>query len=294
MARLELLPLAVAELHGGPGNVVDALLADDFGCFPSAAPAREQIAGLVLRGGYPEVQSKSRRGRQAWFRSYLEGRLFKDFETLYAARGDYVSRLRALAPWLAGISGNLLRYANVANDLAVDDRLAKRYVEALELMAVLRRAPAWRKGRAKRLMTAMPKLHFVDTGLACHLLGLRDERQLLASSHYGGLLESLIYMECCKHAAWAEEEADVWHFRDARKREVDIVLERADGRIVGVEVKASATVRREDFKGLAALAELAGGCFERGLVFYGGERVLPFRVGERQFQAVPMGFLCAA
>lgn len=101
-------------------------------------------------------------------------------------------------------------------------------------------------------------------------------------------------MECCKHAAWAEEEADMWHFRDARKREVDIVLERADGRIVGVEVKASATVRREDFKGLAALAELAGDSLERGLVFYGGERVLPFRVGERQFQAVPMGFLCAA
>lgn len=292
MARLELLPLAVTELHGRPGNIVTNLLAGDFGCFP-AAPPREQVAGLVLRGGYPEVQSKSRRGRQAWFRSYLEGRLFKDFETLYAARGDYVSRLRALAPWLAGVSGNLLKYANVANDLAVDDRLAKRYVEALELMAVVRRTPAWRKGRAKRL-TAMPKLHFVDTGLACHLLGLRDERQVLASGHYGGLLESLIYMECCKHAAWADEEAAVWHFRDARKREVDIVLERTDGRIVGVEVKASATVRREDFKGLAALAELAEGSFERGVVLYGGERVLPFRVGERQFQAVPMGFLCAA
>ena len=126
MARLELLPLSVTELHGQPLNVIDHLSAGDFTNVPAASATREDIAGLVLRGGYPEVQSKSRRGRQAWFRSYMEGRLYKDFETLHAARGDYFSKLRALAPWLAGASGNLLKYSNVANDLELDDRLSKR------------------------------------------------------------------------------------------------------------------------------------------------------------------------
>ena len=293
MARLELLPLAVAEIHARPLNVVDYLAAGDFSRVPSAPTTREGIADRLLRGGYPEVQDKTPRGRQAWFRSYLEGRLYKDFEALHAARGDYFSKLRALAPWLAGISGNLLKYANVANDLELDDRLAKRYVEMLELMYIVRRVPAWLRGRAKRQATRMPKLHYVDTGLACHLLGLRDERQLLASAHYGGLLESFVYMECCKHAAWAEEEVGCWHFRDNRKREVDIVLERADGRIIGIEVKASASIRREDFKGLAALAELAGGTFERGILFYGGQQALPFDVGGRRFQALPLGLLLA-
>ena len=291
MARLELLPLAIAELGGQPLNVVDHLWAGDFTSAPTTPTTREEIASLVLRGGYPEVQSKSRRGKQAWFRSYIDGRLYKDFETLHAARGDYLSKLRALAPWLAGVSGNLLKYANIANDLELDDRLSKRYVEVLELMHIVRRLPAWTKGRAKRQATRMPKLHYVDTGLACHLLGLRGERQLLASPHYGGLLESLVCMEFCKHNAWAEEEVDLWHFRDNRKREVDIVMERGDSRIIGVEVKASASVREEDFLGLAALAESAGDTFERGVLFFGGRDALPFSVGGRRFHALPLGML---
>ena len=291
MARLELLPLAIAELGGQPLNVVDQLWAGDFTSAPTTPTTREEIASLVLRGGYPEVQSKSRRGKQAWFRSYMDGRLYKDFETLHAARGDYLSKLRALAPWLAGVSGNLLKYANIANDLELDDRLSKRYVEVLELMHIVRRLPAWTKGRAKRQATRMPKLHYVDTGLACHLLGLRGERQLLASPHYGGLLESLVCMEFCKHNAWAEEEVDLWHFRDKRKREVDIVMEHGDSRIIGVEVKASASVRKEDFLGLAALAESAGDTFERGVLFFGGQDVLPFSVGGRRFHALPLGML---
>ena len=293
MARVELLPLSVAELSGVRRNLVDYLLAGDFANAPPAPTTREALAGLVLQGGYPEVQSKGRRGKQAWFRSYMEGRLYKDFETLHTARGDYFSKLRALAPWLAGVSGNLLKYASVANDLDLDDRLSKRYVEMLDLMYIVRRVPGWTRGRAKRGATRMPKLHYVDTGLACHLLGLRRERQLLASPHYGGLLESLVFMECGKHAAWADEAITLWHFRDNRKREVDIVLERADSRIVGVEVKASATVRPEDFKGLAALADFAGSAFERGVLFYGGPEALPFRCNGNRFFALPLGMLAA-
>ena len=293
MARLDLLPLSVAELSNQPRNLIDYLSAGEFTNVRTARATREDLANLVLRGGFPEVQSKGQRGTQAWFRSYMEGRLYKDFETLHAARGDYFSKLRALAPWLAGVSGNLLKYSNIANDLELDDRLSKRYVEILELMHIVRRVPAWLKGRAKRLATRMPKLHFVDTGLACHLLGLRNERQLLGSRHYGSLLESLIYMECCKHAAWAEEEVSLWHFRDNRKREVDIVLERGDSQIIGIEVQASATVRPEDFKGLAALAEFAGDIFERGVLFYGGREALPFSFGGMRLQALPLGMLMA-
>ena len=296
MARLELLPLSVTELAGTRRNIIDYLLAGAFATVPGGTMGptrREDIAGLVLRGGYPEVQSKSPRGKQAWYRSYMEGRLYKDFETLHGARGDYFSKLRALAPWLAGISGNLLKYANVANDLELDDRLTKRYVEMLELMYIVRRVPAWTRGRGKRVATRMPKVHYVDTGLACHLLGLRNEQQLLASPHYGGLLESLMYMECCKHAEWAEEAVDLWHFRDNRKREVDIVIERDDARIIGVEVKASASVRPEDFKGLAALADFAGSAFERGVLFYGGQEALPFHFGGIRFHALPLGMLMA-
>ena len=291
MARLELLPLSITEIEGQSLNLLDYLVTGDFSSASGAPPTREDIAQLILRGGYPEIQGKSARARQIWYRSYMEGRLYKDFESLYAARGDYHSRLQALAPYLAGLSGNLLKYANIANDLELDDRLSKTYIEILELMFIVRRVPAYIKSRAKRLATRMPKLHYVDTGLACHLLGLRNEEQILSSQHYGGLLESLVHTEICKHAAWSREEVGIYHFRDKRKREVDLVLERSNSKIIGIEVKASASVNPGDFKGLAALAEFSGKAFERGILLYNGREILPFRQGAMEFYAVPFGVL---
>ncbi len=294
MARLELLPLSVAEIRGNSHNLVDHLLAGDFRTTDEhPSPTREQIARRILLGGYPEVQQMSPRARTVWFRSYTEGRFFKDFETLYSARGDYHSRLRALAPYLAGRSGNLLRYASLANDLELNDKLAKSYVEVLEHLFLIRRVPSYRKNLARRMAVRMPNVHFADTGLAAHLLGLRDEARLLTSRHYGPLLETLFFTECAKHAEWADEEVGLHHFRDKRKREVDIVLERPDGRIVGVEVKASATVRRGDFNGLATLAGFAGDAFERGVLVYTGEQALPFHRGPARMYAVPLGSLMA-
>jgi len=89
----------------------------------------------------------------------------------------------------------------------------------------------------------MPKLNFIDTGLACHLLGLRDADQVLASQYYGGLLKNLIFMELCK----------------------------------------------QDFKALGKLAEYAGSRLIQGILFYTGKDILPFRVGDRAFHAVPVG-----
>lgn len=292
MARLELYPLSLGEISSQPCNIIDCMLAGDFQSTVIPAINREQIANWVVNGGYPEIQNKSPRMRSFWFKSYIEGRLYKDFESLYAARGDYHAKIQALAPYLAGLSGNLLKYASIANDLELDDKLAKNYSEILDLMFILRRVPAYLKNRSKRQATRIPKVHFVDTGLACYLLGIRSGAQLLNSPHYGGLLESLLYMECCKQAGWAQEETTLYHFRDKQKNEVDIVLERSDGTIIGIEVKASASVNKADFKGLGKLAEFAEERFKQGYLFYAGQQILPFRWGDDRFFALPLGLLC--
>lgn len=294
MARLELYPLAISEINTSSLNIVDYLLAGDYSSHAATVIDREALASLILRGGYPEVQEKSARAKQIWFKSYMEGRLFKDFESLYAARGDYHSKIQALAPYLAGLSGNLLKYASIGNSLELDDRVVKNYIEILELMFIVRRIPAWVKNRAKRQATQMPKIHFVDTGLACHLLGLRDEGQLLASQYYGGLLENLIFMELYKQSTWAQQEASLYHFRDNRKHEVDIVLENTQGEITGVEIKASASVRTEDFRPLAKLAEFAGSKLKQGVMFYTGKDILPYKYEGWTFHALPIGLLCSS
>ena len=289
MARLELYPLSLSEITSQPLNIIDYLVAGDFQSKSVPFVSREQLARFLLRGGYPEVQSKSTRATSVWFKSYVEGRLYKDFESLHAARGDYHSKLQALTSYLAGLCGNLLKYANIANDLDMNDRSVKNYIEILDLMFIVRRVPSYLKNRAKRLATRMPKIHFVDTGLACHLLGLRNESQLLTSQYYGGLLENLVFMECCKQAFWSEEDVEMFHFRDNRQHEVDIVLEKSNSKIIGIEIKASASVKAQDFKGLAVLAEFSGKQFEQGILFYTGQEVLPFRFGDLTFYALPIG-----
>lgn len=291
MARLELYPLSVTEITGHNHNIVDALVVGNFEATNIPFVSRETLALMILNGGYPEVQAKSTKAKRIWFKSYLEGRLFKDFESLYAARGDYHSKLEALVPYLAGLSGNLLKYANIANDLNLDDKSIKSYVEILELMFIIKRAPAYLKNKAKRQAITMPKLHMVDTGLACYLLGLYRESQVLSSSHYGGLLENFLYMELIKQATWAKEEVALYHFRDTRKQEVDIVMEQGNGKIIGINVKASASVKLDDFKGLYHLAVFAGERFERGILFYSGQTILPFTYQERTFYALPIGLL---
>ncbi len=91
--------------------------------------------------------------------------------------------------------------------------------------------------------------------------------------------------------AWAEESMNVFHFRDKRKNEVDIVLEQDNGRLVGIEVKASSTIRDNDFKGLKKLAELTGDRFKYGIVFYTGSRFLPFGSEGKSYFAVPLSIL---
>lgn len=292
MARLELYPLSIGELTDRRDNLIDELMAGVFTARSSAPSTRPELAQWILNGGYPEIQNMASRARRVWFQSYLEGRLFKDFETLYTARGDYHSRLLALAPYLAGLCGNLLKYANVANDLELDDKLAKSYIEILELMFILRRIPGWLKNRARRQAVRMPKLHFVDTGLACHLLGLRTPDQLIANACFGGLLESLVFMECCKHAAWAEQDVALYHYRDKAQNEVDLVIEASDGGIVGIEVKAAVSIDARDFKGLHRLADTAGPRFRHGILFYAGAEVLPFGRDGRAMYALPLRMLC--
>lgn len=252
---------------------------------------RQALAELLLIGGYPEALSKAPRSRNLWFASYLEGRLLKDFESTHQAKGDYHSKLTALVRSLAGLSGNLVKYASIAGDLSQDDKTVKRYMEVLELMFIIRRRHPNLRNSAKQGVIGMPKLHFLDTGLACHLLGEREPEHLHLSHFFGALIETLVCGELLKHATWANDQVHIHHFRDNRKSEIDLVIERGDGKVVGIEVKASMTVGPQDFTGLSAFADYVDSRFLGGFLYYSGETVLPFRLRGRLFHALPLSSL---
>ncbi len=291
MARIELYPLSHAERHEAHANAIDWLIGGTFEHAMLKPLDRKELGDLLMEGGYPEAIAKSPRSRSIWFASYIEGRLLKDFATMHHAKGDYHTKLSALIRNLAGMTGNLIKYANIANDLSQDDKTVKRYMEILELMFIIRRIHPYMRNSAKRSVVGMPKLHFVDTGLACHLLGLKRADTLHTSQFFGGLVENFVFCELLKHATWSEEDVNFYHYRDTARHELDLVIERSDGTVVGVEVKASMTVKPEDFSGLSIFADYAKDKFLHGVLFYSGDKVLPFRINETIFHAVPISSL---
>ena len=106
----------------------------------------------------------------------------------------------------------------------------------------------------------------------------------------GQLLETFVFQELRRQASGQPEPVAFYHFRNRDDHEVDIVLTRGDA-LAGVEVKASGTVRSEDFRGLRKLQEIAGDQFVCGVVLYDGEVSLPF--GPRLF-ALPIRTLWAS
>jgi len=291
MARIELYPLSHAERHEEHFNTIDWLISGTFEDAKLKALDRKELGDLLMEGGYPEAIAKSPRSRSIWFASYIEGRLLKDFAAMHHAKGDYHTKLSALIHNLAGMTGNLIKYANIANDLSQDDKTVKKYIEILELMFIIRRLHPYMRNSAKRAVVGMPKLHFVDTGLACHLLGLKMAETLYTSQFFGGLVENFVFGELLKHATWSEEDVSFYHYRDTARHELDLVIERSDGTVVGVEVKASMTVKPEDFSGLSIFADYAKDKFLHGVLFYAGDKVLPFRINDIIFHAVPISSL---
>jgi len=126
-----------------------------------------------------------------------------------------------------------------------------------------------------------------DTGLACALLGISSKDLWQDRALLGQYLETFIYQELRKQADWYDRPLSFYHFQNKEKVEVDIIIKQGN-QLAGIEIKAAATVKASDFKGLRKLKDSCGESFVAGVVFYDGENILSF--GERLY-AVPISIL---
>ncbi|MEA3411688.1 MAG: DUF4143 domain-containing protein [Pseudomonadota bacterium] len=176
---------------------------------------------------------------------------------------------------LAARTGGLLNMAELSRSSGIPHSTLKRYLGLLQATFLLQPLPAWSSNLGKRLIKS-PKIHLVDSGLTAHLAGRNSRNMDRDPVFFGHLLETFVVGELRKQTGWADLRVRPCHYRTTTGREVGIVLEDAEGRLAGVEVKASATVRRKDFTGLDALAEDVGERLVRGIVLYTGDRAVSF------------------
>ncbi len=177
--------------------------------------------------------------------------------------------MRRLTGLLAAQVGGLLSANRLANALAISAPTVRSYLEILETIFLVRRVPAWSANATTRAV-GTPKLIFTDSGLAAHLAPTGQE---------GGLIENFVLGELARQLTWSETWAELYHYRDRDQYEVDAVLEDRSGRVIGIEVKASETVRSDDFRGLRLLQRRLGDRFHAGFVLYCGDQQLSFGDG---------------
>jgi predicted AAA+ superfamily ATPase len=279
MERVELMPFSQQELQGSASAFLPDAFSDDYRPSGGAATlSRSDYLELAVCGGYPEARSRSsKQRRDAWFDNYV--RLLFEQESAGSKYNSSPEQKKRLLGYLASISGKEAVVENIGSDLGIKRYGVEQIVSTLTRLFLVELVPAWSTNLTSRA-TKHPKVFLKDSGLAARLLHASSATTKdLGSPIAGALFETFVFNELLRMAGASGVPATFYHYRDARKREVDVVIEDERGQALLIEAKASSTVTASDFKALNYLLEKHPDRIVRGVVVYTGKDVLPF--GER-------------
>ena len=206
----------------------------------------------VVRGGFPEVVARPS-AAQLWFRSYIQTYLERDVRAISAIRD--LSTFRRFLSLLASRCGQMLNKTDLAAPLGVSVPTISEWLSILETTAQILLIPPFYENFGKRLVKS-PKLYFVDSGLACHLLGVTSESELRRSPFLGPLFEGFVASEIVKQQLNEGRRKEIYYFRDHQGLEVDLVVPSGDRALTLLEIKASRTVTPAMAEPLARLGKV--------------------------------------
>jgi len=272
---LTVWPLSQGELAGQRDDFVarafdapDHLLAKH-----ATITTRADYEKAILVGGFPvALWRPAGEPRLRWFRNFIKMVIERDVLDIRRVRDR--DALPQVLRHLASRTGQLLNIAEIGNKMGVEARTVSDYVTLLEAVFLVHRLPAYGRTLSARVGRT-PKVHLVDTGLAAYLLGITQERldmrDLSALAQFGHLVETFVVNELIKQSSWTATPVTFGHFRTKDQAEVDLVLEATDGRVIGIEIKAAATITDRDFGGLRLLQLKLGNKFVAGYLINLGQ-----------------------
>ncbi len=241
---------------------------DELTSFDTAA---DDLWQVIFRGAYPAIHARRLNARR-WLENYLLTYVERDLRQI-SAIGD----LAAFANFMALAAGRSAREFNssaIGGDAGVSHNTVRAWMSVLEASFIVFRLPAWH-GNLRKQLRKTPKLYFVDSGLACRLLGIRSAEELRRHPLRGEIFESWVAAEIFKHRTHRGEAGGMFHFRAARGPEVDIVVRKGFS-LIGCEVKSAATMDGSFLRPLHRLEELIEGTPESGALskrlVFGGDR----------------------
>lgn len=237
IALLDLLPFAASEMQQAT----------------AITGGMELFVASCLTGTYPQLATTPEIDRRLWYSSYVQTYLERDIRSLYDIGS--LREFHRFMQLLAVRCSQMLNMSSFATDLGVSVTTIKRWLSVLEAGRIIFILPPHFNNLGKRI-TKMPKVYFLDTGLACHLAGVRDREQLLEGPMAGALFENYCIQETVKSFANLGEQPRLSYLRTNNGLEVDMIIELQNQQTIPVEIKLSRTPTAALAAGLTRFASL--------------------------------------
>lgn len=247
IALLTLLPLSMHELK-------------------EADMLSQDVHQFIFKGGYPRLYEHDLQSRQ-WYSDYIRTYVERDVRQLTNLLD--IGQFQLFIKLCAGRIGQLLNISSLANDCNITVNTAKAWLALLEQSYIIFQLQPFWQNIGKRLVKT-PKLYFYDTGLACQLLEIGDERQLALHYMRGHLFENMMLTDMYKQYYNRAQDPQIYFWRDNLGNELDALIS-AGGTYYPVEIKASKTVQSSFFKGLDYWSQLVD-CKDNRYLIYAGEQ----------------------
>ena len=272
-AFLRLYPLSLAELL--EKDPLDPLNLDRIGGRPTptgCAPSDRTLWGTLVEGFYPRIHDR-RIPASEWLADYFRAYVERDVrEVMQISDARSFERFVRLA---AAHTATELNLSSLASDVGVTQQTAKRWLTALEIGYLAVTLPPHHANYRKRLRKR-PRFHFLDTGLVCYLLDIRDAGTLERHPLRGAVFESFVASEFIKTFAAMRRDPPLYFWRDATGHEIDVLID-AGGRLVPVEVKSGQTVAADAVDTLAWWTSIPSNPNRGGVLVHGGEESFDFK-----------------
>lgn len=262
---IDLWPFSQGELAGIADRFVDLVFDDPIALIRNKSTERADIVKRIVTGGYPEVVRRQPGRRQSWFDGYLTTitqSVIRDLSSI-----ERLAEIPRLLRLCAARTGTELNVSALAGEFGFPTRTVDGYLALLTQAFLVDRIPAWSTNLSRKVIRR-PKLVLTDTGLASFLIGANQSNVAQIGGPLGQLMETFVANEIKKQLTWSNGRPSLWHFRDRDGAEVDLVLEHPDGRVVGIEVKATSSPSADDLRGLRFLADRLGDRFHFGVLLH--------------------------
>jgi len=209
----------------------------------------EDLFSVLWQGAYPRIYDQNIPAHQ-WLADYTTTYIQRDVRQVINI-GD-LQLFSGFLKLCAGRTAQEINLSSLGNDAGVSRNTVRAWLSVLEASFIVHRLPAWHSNLRKQVVKA-PKLHFFDSGLVCYLLGIREPSQLAMHPLRGAVFESWVVSEIYKAGVHAGTQPDLFHYREARGLEIDLLKVKGDT-FDALEIKSGATINKEFFKNLESFS----------------------------------------